>query len=70
VARSSSWVRPGQLLPALPAGVAVVQDPVEGLGPMQGIAAGLAAVADRAATAFVCSTGSCTPRTCCACCAG
>ncbi|MDT7661053.1 MAG: molybdenum cofactor guanylyltransferase, partial [Pseudonocardiales bacterium] len=47
---------PGQLLPALPAGVAVVEDPVEGLGPMQGIAAGLAAVADLAATAFVCST--------------
>ncbi|MDT7560891.1 MAG: molybdenum cofactor guanylyltransferase [Pseudonocardiales bacterium] len=47
---------PGQLLPALPAGVAVVEDPVERLGPMQGIAAGLAAVADRAATAFVCST--------------
>jgi molybdenum cofactor guanylyltransferase len=40
----------------LPAGVAVVDDPVEGLGPMQGIAAGLAAVADRATTAFVCST--------------
>ena len=47
---------PGQKLPELPAGVAVVDDPVEGLGPMQGIAAGLAAVADRAATAFVCST--------------
>jgi molybdenum cofactor guanylyltransferase len=47
---------PGQVLPALPIGVAVVADPVEGLGPMQGIAAGLAAVADRAATAFVCST--------------
>jgi molybdenum cofactor guanylyltransferase len=47
---------PGQVLPALPVGVAVVTDPVEGLGPMQGIAAGLAAVADRAATAFVCST--------------
>jgi molybdopterin-guanine dinucleotide biosynthesis protein A len=47
---------PGQALPALPVGIAVVTDPVEGLGPMQGIAAGLAAVADRAATAFVCST--------------
>ncbi|HEY2205623.1 MAG TPA: molybdenum cofactor guanylyltransferase [Pseudonocardia sp.] len=47
---------PGQRLPALPAGVEVVADPVEGLGPMQGIAVGLAAVADRAATAFVCST--------------
>ncbi|GAA5162678.1 hypothetical protein GCM10023321_48620 [Pseudonocardia eucalypti] len=47
---------PGQDLPELPAGVAVVEDPVEGLGPMQGIAAGLAAVADHATTAFVCST--------------
>jgi molybdopterin-guanine dinucleotide biosynthesis protein A len=46
---------PGQRLPELPAGVRVVTDPVEGLGPMQGIAAGLAAVADQAA-AFVCST--------------
>jgi molybdopterin-guanine dinucleotide biosynthesis protein A len=47
---------PGQDLPALPAGVDVVQDPVEGLGPMQGLAAGLAAMADQATTAFVCST--------------
>lgn len=47
---------PGQELPELPAGVAVVEDPVEGLGPMQGLAAGLAAVADRAGAAFVCST--------------
>jgi molybdopterin-guanine dinucleotide biosynthesis protein A len=47
---------PGQELPELPAGVAVVEDPVEGLGPMQGLAAGLAAVEDRAEAAFVCST--------------
>ncbi len=47
---------PGQELPALPAGVAVVEDPVAGLGPMQGLAAGLAAVAGRADAAFVCST--------------
>lgn len=47
---------PGQSLPELPAGVEVVEDPVEGLGPMQGVAAGLAAVGDRAAAAFVCST--------------
>jgi molybdenum cofactor guanylyltransferase len=47
---------PGQQLPELPAGVEVVRDPVEGLGPMQGIAAGLAAVVDHAAAAFVCST--------------
>jgi molybdopterin-guanine dinucleotide biosynthesis protein A len=47
---------PGQVLPELPAGVAVVEDPVEGLGPLQGLAVGLAAVADRAEVAFVCST--------------
>ena len=47
---------PGQELPELPAGVAVVEDPVEGLGPMQGLAAGLAALADRADAAFACST--------------
>lgn len=47
---------PGQELPELPAGVEVVEDPVEGLGPMQGIATGLAAVAERAPVAFVCST--------------
>lgn len=47
---------PDQTLPSLPAGVRLVQDPVEGLGPMQGIATGLAAVADAAAVAFVCST--------------
>ncbi len=45
---------PGQELPTLPPGVRVVEDPVEGLGPLQGIGAGLAAVA--ADTAFVCST--------------
>nr|WP_198152016.1 molybdenum cofactor guanylyltransferase [Kibdelosporangium sp. MJ126-NF4]CEL22877.1 Molybdopterin-guanine dinucleotide biosynthesis protein MobA [Kibdelosporangium sp. MJ126-NF4] len=47
---------PGQDLPVLPAGVEVAVDPVEGLGPMQGVAAGLASVADRAESAFVCST--------------
>jgi molybdopterin-guanine dinucleotide biosynthesis protein A len=47
---------PGQELPELPAGVAVVEDPVEGLGPMQGLAVGLAAVEDEAQAAFVCST--------------
>jgi molybdopterin-guanine dinucleotide biosynthesis protein A len=47
---------PGQELPGLPAGVEVVADPIEGLGPMQGIATGLVAVADRAEVAFVCST--------------
>jgi molybdenum cofactor guanylyltransferase len=47
---------PGQQLPALPKGVEVVDDPIEGRGPMQGIAAGLAAVGERAPAAFVCST--------------
>ena len=39
---------PGQSLPALGAEVEVVQDPCEGLGSLQGLAAGLAATADRA----------------------
>jgi molybdopterin-guanine dinucleotide biosynthesis protein A len=47
---------PGQELPELPTGIEVVDDPVEGLGPMQGIATGLAAIADRVEAAFVCST--------------
>ncbi|HEY6748192.1 MAG TPA: NTP transferase domain-containing protein [Mycobacteriales bacterium] len=45
-----------QELPDLPDGVEVVDDPVQGLGPMQGVAAGLGAVRDRAGAAFVCST--------------
>ena len=47
---------PGQELPALPAQTEVVDDPREGLGPVQGLAAGLAAVTDRADVAFVSST--------------
>lgn len=47
---------PAQPLPPLPPHVQVVSDPVQGLGPMQGLAAGLAAVADHASVAFVCST--------------
>ncbi len=46
----------GQDLPALPSSVDVVDDPREGKGPLQGIAAGLVAVGDRADFAFVCST--------------
>lgn len=46
----------GQVLPALPAGVEVLDDTEPGRGPLQGLAVGLAAVADRAGTAFVCST--------------
>ncbi|HEY3604065.1 MAG TPA: NTP transferase domain-containing protein [Sporichthyaceae bacterium] len=47
---------PGQELPALPDGVQVTYDPVEGRGPMQGIAVGLAAVEGAAEAAFVTST--------------
>jgi molybdenum cofactor guanylyltransferase len=47
---------PGQVLPALPPHTRVVDDPREGLGPVQGLAAGLAAVADQAEVAFVCAT--------------
>lgn len=49
---------PGQTLPALPLDVRVVSDPVEGRGPLQGIAVGLAALASTGACdeAFVSST--------------
>jgi molybdenum cofactor guanylyltransferase len=46
---------PGQVLPALPRGTEVVHDPVAGLGPLQGVAAGLTAVAGRAPVAAVCA---------------
>jgi molybdopterin-guanine dinucleotide biosynthesis protein A len=46
----------GQPLPAMPPQVDIVEDPEEGLGPLQGIAAGLAALDGRAHAAFVCST--------------
>ena len=47
---------PGQVIPALPPAVLVVRDPVSGRGPLQGIAAGLDALAGRATMAFVSST--------------
>lgn len=47
---------PGQPLPDLPSQVDVVDDPEEGLGPLQGIAAALAALDGRAESAFVSST--------------
>jgi molybdopterin-guanine dinucleotide biosynthesis protein A len=47
---------PGQELPDLPAGVEVTADAREGRGPLQGLAAGLAAVGDRADVAYVSST--------------
>jgi molybdopterin-guanine dinucleotide biosynthesis protein A len=46
----------GQPLPALPRQTGVVDDPQPGLGPLQGIAAGLAAVAASTPVAFVSST--------------
>lgn len=49
-------VAPGQTVRGLGAGVEVVEDPREGLGPLQGLAAGLAAVAPRAPWAFVTAT--------------
>ena len=47
---------PGQQLPVLPADVELVDDDREGLGPLQGMAVGLAAVSTRSEVAFVCST--------------
>jgi molybdopterin-guanine dinucleotide biosynthesis protein A len=47
---------PGQPLPALGPAVEVAEDPVEGRGPLQGLAAGLAAIGERAGTAFLSST--------------
>jgi molybdopterin-guanine dinucleotide biosynthesis protein A len=47
---------PGQALPTLPPGVEVVEDAREGRGPLQGLAAGLAAVRADAPVAFVSST--------------
>ncbi len=46
----------GQALPALDPQVLVLDDPQEGRGPMMGLAVGLAAAAQYASTAFVCST--------------
>jgi molybdopterin-guanine dinucleotide biosynthesis protein A len=46
----------GQELPPLPAQIRVVSDAREGLGPLQGIASGLAALRDVADVAFVSST--------------
>jgi molybdenum cofactor guanylyltransferase len=46
----------GQDLPDLPADVEVIDDPREGKGPVQGLAAGLGALENRAEVAFVSST--------------
>ncbi len=47
---------PGQALPVLPSGVTLVEDPHEGRGPVQGLAAGLAAAADLVPAAYVSGT--------------
>jgi molybdenum cofactor guanylyltransferase len=46
----------GQDLPDLPKGTLITDDPREGKGPVQGIAAGLAALRGRADVAFISST--------------
>jgi molybdenum cofactor guanylyltransferase len=46
----------GQELPALPPAVEVVDDAREGRGPLEGLAAGLAALEDRAEVAYASST--------------
>ena len=47
---------PGQDLPDLPKGMLITDDPRDGKGPVQGIAAGLAALRGRADVAFISST--------------
>jgi molybdenum cofactor guanylyltransferase len=47
---------PGQALPELAPGIELVEDPREGLGPLQGLAAGLRAIEDRAGAAYVSAT--------------
>jgi molybdopterin-guanine dinucleotide biosynthesis protein A len=46
----------GQDLPPLPPAFEVLEDAAQARGPLEGIATGLAALQDRAAHAFVCST--------------
>ncbi len=46
---------PDQEVPPLPSGVAVVRDSEQGRGPLQGLAAGLAALAGRAEAAYLSS---------------
>ena len=47
---------PGQALPELPRSIELVEDAREGRGPLEGLAAGLAALSGRVASAFVSST--------------
>ncbi|MEX2291226.1 MAG: NTP transferase domain-containing protein [Mycobacteriales bacterium] len=46
----------GQQLPPIPPSVEVIDDAEQGRGPLQGLAAGLGALAGQAEAAFVCST--------------
>jgi molybdopterin-guanine dinucleotide biosynthesis protein A len=46
---------PGQDVPPVPAGVEVVRDPERGRGPLQGLAAGMEALAGRVQAAYVSS---------------
>ena len=55
-ARSSWCARRGRRCRELPDGVELVDDAREGRGPLQGLAAGLAAVRDRAPAAYASST--------------
>ena len=47
---------PGQEVPELPGGVAIVRDPVSDRGPLQGLAAGLSALPDDLELAYASST--------------
>jgi molybdopterin-guanine dinucleotide biosynthesis protein A len=47
---------PGQELPTLPEGVTIVRDTIEGRGPLQGLAAGLAALPGSVELAFASAT--------------
>jgi molybdopterin-guanine dinucleotide biosynthesis protein A len=47
---------PGQDLPPLPDGVPIARDPISGRGPLQGIAAGLAALPDSVTLAYATAT--------------
>jgi molybdopterin-guanine dinucleotide biosynthesis protein A len=47
---------PGQELPQMPRSIEIVSDAREGRGPLQGLAAGLAAIGGRAEVAYVSST--------------
>src|SRR3954468_24721927 len=47
---------PGQGLPPLPARASIVRDPVSGRGPLQGLAAGLAALPEQVELAYATAT--------------